>query len=187
MLCTGLLTEMTMKKRFAFYAVSSALLLMVGGCANFQNTRSTTDDGAALAASMAGPLDELRAVSVEARDELRLLAKTRDAVATASLTFDQHRQKHFQATHVPAGFEKLVTYHFKGEAENAARAIAALAGYSLNFVGHRTRVPVIVSIDIENAPLNEALKELGAQTGDNATVEVYAPTKSMRFVYAGDF
>lgn len=154
-----------MKKFIALAAITSSLGLT--GCA------SNSSSAAKVAEPSVHPLDELRVLAVEARDELRLLAKIVDAKNAPTLTKDQHAQKQFQATFVPKGFERNATFAYVGPASKAAEAIAKVAGYEFKILGHRTPNEPFVSIKIDNLPLNEALKELGVQTGSAIRVEIH--------------
>lgn len=124
-------------------------------------------------------------ISVEARDELRLLAKYQESLAMKSLTKEQHEQKFFQSTYIPEGFEQVVNINITDNALKVAEAIATLAGYGDGFevIGVPLAKIPPVTINIVNKPLNEALKELGAQTGDVIDIEVYPSAKVMYFKY----
>ena len=128
-------------------------------------------------------LEELRHIAVEARDEMRLLAKAHEAQAQKSMTREQHEQRFFQAVHVPAGFEKQVSFSYSGEARKAAEAMAAIAGYTFKVDGAPLPRDPYVRIFIKDQPLNEALKELGMQTGDMIRVEVHEASRQMLFRY----
>ena len=132
-----------------------------------------------------GAIEEMRVAAVEARDELRLLAKARDGVAQVTMTQAQRTQRFEQATSVPAGFERIVTIpKFNGTIEQAVTLVAKLAGYSFGIPqGLPPRTPMLVSLNIRNKPLNEALKELGMQTGDGALIKVLPKTKQMVLQY----
>lgn len=131
-------------------------------------------------------IEEIRDVAVEARDELRLLAKTQQALAMNSLTEEQHRQRFYQATYVPEGFESEVTLNIQDRAEKVAKAIATIAGYDFDVSGNNVHGNPMVNINIDNQPLNEALKELGMQTGGLVDVEVYPASKIMVFKYLSE-
>ena len=128
-------------------------------------------------------LQEVKSISVEARDELRLLAKAHESQAQRSMTREQHEQRFFQAVHIPAGFEKQVSFSYSGEARKAAQAMAAIAGYTFQTEGQPLPRDPYVRIFIKDQPLNEALKELGMQTGDMIRVEVHEASKLMLFKY----
>lgn len=126
---------------------------------------------------------ELKEISIEARDELRLLAKAKESMAQASMTPAQHQQRSYQSITVPQGFEKRVQFRFYGKASEAAKAIGAVAGYTVKLEGTPVPNEPPVSIRIMNAPLNDALRELAMQTGDAIRIEIHQPAKLMRFVY----
>ena len=132
----------------------------------------------------AGISSDLGRVSVEIRDEMRLLAKTQSALAEDEITDDQAAQRFFQATYVPPGFETLVDFDFVGDAERAARRIAEYADYRFEAAPSLGRQVIWVNLHVRKAPLNDALRELGAQTGHAAKVEVYPGSRLLRFIPA---
>lgn len=161
--------------------IFSAIALAISGCASTSpisapNIIIDNDDSA---------LQELKEISIEARHELRILAKAKEAQAQKSMSPQQHKQRFFQATHIPDGFEKKKTFHYTGKASEAAKAIAMLAGYKIEILGKKIPSEPWVTINMDNKPLNEALKELGMQTGELIRVEVHdqANPKLMRFIY----
>jgi hypothetical protein len=162
------------KLKYGFIIGLTALL--ISGCATKKSVKKV---------ELSGPdvnsLKELMSVSIEARDEMRLLAKTQEAVAQKSMSKDQHEQRYFAATSVPPGFESKATFSYVGKASKAAQAIAMVAGYKFVIDGKEIPNEPWVHINIKNEPLNEALKELGLQTGDSIRIEVY--TNVLRFIY----
>jgi hypothetical protein len=126
-------------------------------------------------------LKELMNVSIEARDEMRLLAKAQEALAQKEMTLAQHEQRYIQATNIPEGFEVLGTFKFAGKASKAAEALAMVTGYKYMPDGPVFANEPWVHINIVDQPFNEALKELGLQTGDSIRIELHA--KVMRFIY----
>ena len=100
------------------------------------------------------------------------------------MTPAQQQQRSYQAVVVPAGFEKRVQFVYYGRASEAAKAIGAVAGYTVKIEGKPIPNEPYVSIRTMNAPLNDALKELGMQTGSAVRIEVHQPpAKLIRFVY----
>jgi hypothetical protein len=165
-----------MKKR-TLNAISIGLsIAILSGCA--QKTESniifTGQDGA---------LNELKSISIEARDELRILAKAQESKSQQGLTKEQHNQRFFQATHVPDGFGRRLDFSYTGPASKAAEAVAMMAGYKFKIYGKPLSQEPWVRIVLVNQPLNDGLKELGLQTGDSILVEVHSAAKLMRFVY----
>jgi len=166
--------------RFPALAMGGALLL---GCA----AQHPVVEPDPLAENDRLALSTLAQVSIEARHELRLLAKSQESVSAESLTAEQHAQRAYQAVHVPEGFEQVRNFKFAGPGVEAARALAKLAGYTgdqFQVVNKPIANEPLVFIDIRNRPLVEALRELGMQTGDQVRVEVYEHKGLMRYVYA---
>lgn len=158
----------------------SVLALAVGLAGCSQNTPRTSN---VVVTPPTHPINELRSIAVEARDELRLLAKIVDAKNAPSLTVEQHAQKEFQAVHVPVGFERNAKFIYTGEATKAAHALAQVAGYKFSTLGQRIPNEPWVSINIDNLPLNEGLKELGVQTGSAMRIEVHEASRRLVVVY----
>lgn len=150
--------------------------LAIVGCAQQPSTVITLD-------GQESAMAELRNVSVEARDELRLLAKAQEAKAQAGMTRAQHEQRFYQAVAVPTGFDRRLDFKYTGPASKAAEAVAMMAGYKFKTYGNPIAQEPWVRIDLKNQPLNDALKEVGMQTGDAILVEVHPAAKLMRFVY----
>lgn len=128
-------------------------------------------------------LDNLVTVSIEARDELRLLAKAKEAQMAETLTAEQQAQKQHQALTVPEGFHRRADFAFTGHPEKAAEALATMAGYTLKIQGRPNPHVPYVRIMEHDVPLNEALKELGIQTGDTVRLELYPAARLMLFIY----
>ncbi len=168
-----------MKNKIALTAI--LLGVSLSGCTSVGDYNPSDD----LSANKKSALNSLVQISIEARDELRLLAKTQEAAAFESLSKEQHDQKEFQALKTLEGFRGKVDFSYDGPSTKAAHAIAKMAGYKYKQYGKPLNVfqEPWVSINIKDQPLNEALKELGMQTGKNVRIEVYEPAKLLRYVY----
>lgn len=158
-------------------AVASVIL---SGCAT---SNATFKEDTGLDPTSRKAFSELRDISIEARHELRILAKAQESIAQESLTKNQHEQRFFQATHVPDGFEKRVDFSVTDQALKAAEAVAIVAGYKFKVTGKPLSNEPWVRIRLKDQPLNDALKELGVQTGDSIRIEIHPPAKLMRFIY----
>jgi len=164
--------------------ITGTLLVLTGlaGCASQPQEPDYVLDERSISA-----LASLRDVSVEARHELRLLAKAQESMAQESMTPEQHQQRAFESTHVPKGFDERKTFVFQGPAVEAAEALAILAGYGkggFKIVGKPIANEPLVFIDIRNRPLVEALHEIGMQTGNEVRIEVFEHQNLIRYVYA---
>lgn len=168
-----------MKRNLSLALTAISLSLALTGCASNQTARATSVQ----VTPPVNPIDELRSVAVEARDELRLLAKVNDAVNTPSLTKEQHAQRYFQSTYVPKGFERNSKFSYTGPATRAAEALALMADYKFKGPSVRLANEPWVTINIDNQPLNDALRELGVQTGSSIRVEVLEKANVINVVY----
>lgn len=168
-----------MIKQKAILGMTAGFIFMnLAGCAG-----SLRSDDAIVIVPPISVGEELKEIAIESRDELRLLAKAKESMAQASMTPAQQQQRSYQAITVPQGFEKRVQFKYYGKASEAAKAIGAVAGYTVKLEGNPTPNEPFVSIRIMNAPLNDALRELAMQTGDAIRIEIHQPAKLMRFVY----
>lgn len=156
--------------------VAFASIIVLSGCASKRVAKPVSIDGPDV-----NSLRELMSVSIEARDEMRILAKTQEAIAQKSMTKEQHAQRYFNAVTVPAGFEKKATFNYVGKASKAAQALAMAANVKFVVDGQPMPNEPFVHINIKDEPLNEALKELGIQTGDTIRIELYSNV--LRFIY----
>lgn len=161
------------------WGVVAISMIGLSGCAS--NSKAPSP---ALAEPDYNSIEVLKDVSIEARHELRLLAKMQEASAMKSMSKEQHEQRTFQSIHVPRGFDiRQDFYHEGGYAVDAAEAIALLAGYDFKVLNESGSQKITVNIKIKDQPLNEALKELGAQTGDLAEISVDEAANLIQFRY----
>lgn len=128
-------------------------------------------------------IKELKAISVETRHELRLLAKSQEAVNAKILSDEQHEQKLFQNTYVPEEFKQRVDFNYIGELEQAIDAIATIAEWNTKSYGKKPPLPALVNIRLDNQILYEGLREAGMQAGDNIVIEVYPSNKLLVINY----
>ena len=160
-----------MKRPAAALAAALATLLAQGCALSPQATRPNESD-AMLA---------IHQISVEIRDEMRLLAKAGDAAASESLTPAQAAQRAFQAAYVPDGFDELADFNFVGPAVQAAAALALTAGYRFEGPLNPPDPPLIVNVNMRGRPLMDALRELSAQTAKAALIEVFVHDRLITF------
>lgn len=162
-------------------ACYTTIFLLLSGC---QSTPTHTVNEPVIPAADFDAIKELKKISIEARDELRLLAKAQQSVNAKILSPEQHEQALLQATYVPPGFEQMVDFRYTGELEKGLEAVSLIAGYTLLPPdGVKPQNGIWVNISLENQPLNEALKEIGLQSGDFVRVEVHPSAKVMRLLY----
>ncbi len=114
----------------------------------------------------------------ELLDELRLLAKTRSALAQASKGAEMRRQERMLSTYVIPGFDKRVDWSCGCEIETAMKGIAEIVGYGYQRVftyGQKPPGGVWVDIQLNDDPIQDALRIIDAEKG--AQVEIVVDNK----------
>lgn len=168
----------TNKKNLILGSVAASALLM-SGCSSSPKIQDPN-----LAEPDYSSVEVLKDVSIEARHELRLLAKMQEAASMRSMTKEQHEQRTYQALTVPRGFEVRQDFYSQGGyAVDSAEALALMTGYDFDVLNEEGSQKIPVKISVKNQPLNEALKELGAQTGDLAEISVDEASNLIIFKY----
>lgn len=169
----------TKTKGFSSFAIGATIMLVLQGCSTTKTATAPT-----IAEPDYTSLAVLKDISVEARHELRLLAKMKESEVMPSLTKEQHAQRTYQSLKVPRGFEvRQDFYHQGGFAVSAAEALALLADYDFEVLNEQGSQKIPVTIVTKNKPLNEVLRELGAQTGDLAEISVDEAASLITFRY----
>jgi defect-in-organelle-trafficking protein DotD len=84
----------------------------------------------------------------------------------------------------PPELQRAITVNWIGPVEPIARKLADRAGYMFQTVGNPPPVPVVVSIDVENTPVIDALRSVGLQLGSRANVRVDGARKLVEIHYA---
>lgn len=159
-----------------------AIAVAMSGCSTVSDYHPEED----FKAENSKALEALVNISIETRDEMRLIAKQQEAIAMEKLSKEQHEQKRKQALAALKDFDFIVKdFSFDGPSTKATQAIAKMAGYKYKEYGKplNTFQEPWVSINLKDQPMSEALRELGMQTGNNVVVEVYQPAKLLRYIY----
>ncbi len=84
----------------------------------------------------------------------------------------------------PVELRRAITVNWVGPAEQITKTLADRASYNFITVGTKPVVPVIVSIDVENKPVIEVLRDVGVQLGVRADVRVDANARIVEIHYA---
>ena len=84
----------------------------------------------------------------------------------------------------PANLRRAITVNWVGPAEQITKILADRASYNFVTVGVKPSVPVVVSIDAENKPVIEVLRDVGLQLGVRADVRVDASQEIVEIHYA---
>lgn len=83
----------------------------------------------------------------------------------------------------PVELRRAITVNWIGPAETISKTLAERAGYSFLTVGNAPPVPVIVSLDVENAPVIDALRDIGLQLGSRGDVRVDSAQRVVEIHY----
>ncbi|MFK7838998.1 MAG: DotD/TraH family lipoprotein [Bdellovibrionales bacterium] len=84
----------------------------------------------------------------------------------------------------PANLRRAITVNWVGPAEQITETLAQRASYNFVTVGVKPAVPVIVSIDAENKPVIEVLRDVGLQLGLRGDVRVDANNEVVEIHYS---
>ena len=83
----------------------------------------------------------------------------------------------------PASLRRGITVNWVGPVEQIAKTLADRASYSFSALGTPPPVPVVVSVDAENTPLIEVLRDIGLQMGKRADVTVDSAQRVVEIHY----
>ncbi len=84
----------------------------------------------------------------------------------------------------PPELMRAMTISWVGPVEQLAKKLAARAGYDFLTVGGRPPVPLVISIDVENRPVIDILRDIGLQMGRRADLRVDARNQIVEIQYA---
>jgi defect-in-organelle-trafficking protein DotD len=84
----------------------------------------------------------------------------------------------------PAELRRAITVNWVGPAEPITKTLADRAGYGFLTVGMPPPVALVVSIDAENRPVIDVLRDLGLQLGMRADVKVDGNRRMVEIHYA---
>jgi len=115
-------------------------------------------------------------------------AATRASEALETLAAVEHRRGPAIASapigDAPTTLRRAITVNWVGPAEQITETLAQRASYSFVTVGASPAVPIIVSIDAENKPVIEVLRDVGLQLGLRADVRVDAANQVVEIHYS---
>lgn len=84
----------------------------------------------------------------------------------------------------PAELRRAITVNWVGPVEQITKTLADRAGYSFNIVGNTPATPVVVSLDVENKPVIDVLRNIGLQLGMRADIRVDGTRRVVEVQYA---
>lgn len=84
----------------------------------------------------------------------------------------------------PPELRRAITVNWVGPVEAITKTLADRAGYSFNMIGNTPATPVVVSIDVENKPVIDVLRNIGLQLGMRADIRVDGVRRVVEINYA---
>ncbi len=87
----------------------------------------------------------------------------------------------------PKELMRAITINWIGPVEELTAKLANRASYAFQVYGSGPATPLIVSIDAENQPIIEVLRNVGVQLGSEAAVHVNAEDREIEIRYVTKF
>lgn len=84
----------------------------------------------------------------------------------------------------PPELRRAITVNWVGPVETVTKTLADRAGYAFNVIGQTPVTPVVVSIDVENKPVIDVLRNIGLQLGLRADIRVDGTRRLVEIHYA---
>ncbi len=84
----------------------------------------------------------------------------------------------------PPELRRAITVNWVGPVEQITKTLADRAGYSFNVIGNKPVTPVVVSLDVENKPVIDVLRNIGLQLGMRADIRVDGTRRVVEIQYA---
>ncbi len=147
---------------------------------------------AVLALSACGPVNQRFNPQIVASPDKAsmLLAEAADRASTALETLaavEQARSPDIAVapiSNAPVELRRAMTVNWVGPVEPIGKTLADRAGYKFVSLGATPPVPIVVSIDVENKPVIDILRNIGLQLGQRADVKVDGERKVVEIHYA---
>lgn len=118
-----------------------------------------------------------------------MLADAADRASNALQTLASIESARTPATNVgpvgnaPAELRRAITVNWIGPVEPISKTISERAGYQFLTIGTPPPVPVVVSVDVENRPVIDVLRDIGLQLGVRGDVKVDGQRRTVEIHY----
>lgn len=168
-----------MHLRWILFTFSVSLL---AGCSS---TAKQIDPEIEFDVNKSEALQNLTEISIEARDEMRILAKTEQAQSHQTLSEIERQEAMHQQLAKLKDFKQRIDWSYDGPSSSAVEAIGQFANYKVSKFGRPLNIyqEPWVSIKLKDQPLSEGLYEVGLQTGSNIDIRIDEAAKLIRYVY----
>jgi defect-in-organelle-trafficking protein DotD len=130
-------------------------------------------------AQVAAPPDSVSAMLADAADRASSALETLAAVEQARTPAASVAP----VGNAPTELRRAITVNWVGPVEPITKTLADRAGYSFVTAGSPPPVPLVVSIDVENKPVIDVLRDIGLQLGTHADVRVDSTQRVVEITY----
>jgi defect-in-organelle-trafficking protein DotD len=83
----------------------------------------------------------------------------------------------------PMELRRAITVNWIGPVEQITKTLAERAGYNFLTIGAKPPVPVVISLDVENRPVIDVLRDIGLQLGVRGDVKVDSSHRTVEIHY----
>ncbi|MFN3826317.1 MAG: DotD/TraH family lipoprotein [Micavibrio sp.] len=163
---------------FRSFRPFSAVTIMV--CASVLGACSTGSPILKRTPQVVASPDKVSAQLAEAADRASIALETLAAV-------EQARSPGIAVAPIedaPPELRRAITVNWVGPVDTIAKTLADRAGYAFNVIGQPPVTPVVVSIDVENKPVIDVLRNIGLQLGLRADIRVDGTRRVVEIHYA---
>lgn len=84
----------------------------------------------------------------------------------------------------PAELRRAVSFKWVGPVETLTKSLADRASYDFALLGNPPPVPLVISLNVENKPIIDVLRDIGLQLGQRADVKVDAQLRRVEIQFA---
>lgn len=119
-----------------------------------------------------------------------MLAESADKAANALQTLAAVEQASSPGVHVspisdaPSELARAITINWVGPADQITKKLADRASYGFLVMGDEPPVPLVVSLDVNNQPVIDVLRDIGLQMGERANLRVDSTRRMIELHYA---
>lgn len=163
----------TMIRFLPFYFIICLAALSISGCESIKRDFSDAEP------QLVAAPDNVSAMLADAAD--------RASIALEKLAAVEHARSPKVSvspiSNPPIELRRAVTISWSGPVEPVTKMLAERAGYTFMTVGQGPPVPLIISLDVENRPVIDALRDIGLQLGLRGTVKVDSTQKIVELHY----
>lgn len=168
-----------------------AVAPLLGGCAAFEEkskedlSTSAAREQAATAETGKAMTDLFKRLGEQVSSSQATLARAVNAQTVSALSEEEIARISRQNKTVPPGMDRAVTLTWNGPAPTAAEIVSETAGYAFEVQGRKPAETPIVHLRAEGERAIDVIREIGAQLGKRATMQVmYDGQRVVRLRYA---